>query len=161
MSARIQKQCLLRMETNLTLDERLAEVLDFSAPGYRRMKVTEYGVYRHAAMSSLAAHCLAQLPDDWAQRLYLEMAERSNRFGRVNADFIADLPVGGIVSFPEALDAELPDGELSLRLFLAGEHGEDGFHVYSVALHPEEMDAAMRHTFGEAYAEEDDPLGRE
>lgn len=125
------------------------------------MTITEAGIHRHVAMSSLAGRCLEPLEDALAQRVYVELAERSNRFGRVNAAFIAGMPVNHLVSFPETLNIELPDGELSLHLFLAGEHSEDGFHLYSVALHPEEMDAAMRHIFGEAYAEEEDSLDRE
>lgn len=143
----------------MTLDERLAEVLDFAKPGYQRLTITPEGIHRHAAMTAMAARDVELLSDETANGIYARLAKGANRFARQNAAFIADLAIGGRIVFPARMDVELADGEFSLRVLQAGEHAEDGFHVHCIALHVEEMDAAMRHLAGDDWddREEDEP----
>lgn len=144
----------------MTLDEHLAEILDFSAPGYQRMTITPYGIRRHSAMSSMVAVHVEKLDEEHAQKFYGELAARANRFGRVNSAFIAELPVNHFAVFSETIRIGMDGGGLSLRLMMIGEHHEDDFHVHVIALLPEEIDAAMRYVLGEKYAEADDLHGQ-
>ncbi len=142
----------------MRLDEQLAEVLDFAAPGYRRVSITPNGSHMHVAMSAMTARLIESLSDEAAQSVLTRLAERANQFARENAGFVADMREGQFIVFPAKLDVETDGDEVKIRLLEMGQRVDNGLHFTCVAVDLDEMDAAMRQMVGEEWSDEDEDM---
>ena len=145
----------------MSLHDQLADMLDFSEPGYLREKHPLAGYDRYNGMSKRVATFIGQLDEPSRQSVYEMAAERSNQFLAEHKAEIAELPVGDLLTERVSWWLQTGAGEFGIKQFLAVQMTESELQLHAYLVHPEEMDVVLRAALGPAYetlfAPQDDP----